>query len=260
MVPKIVFIVPYRDRPEQKCVFERNMKHIMEDYQKDDFQIFFAEQGDTRPFNRGGIKNIGFIAIKNLYPNDYKNITFVFNDVDSFPYTKGVLDYQTKSGIIKHFFGFKHVLGGIFSITGGDFEKLNGFPNFWTWGYEDNMIYNKAVKHPDISVDRSTFFEIFNHNIVHYTDSLNRTINIKQTGNSKQEQNYNNINSLRNINYTIENDMIRIHNFSVSLPYKEDIRPYNAKLTQNMIAIKKKYRMAQRGITMGMGFGMNHKK
>ena len=46
--------------------------------------------------------------------------------------------------------------------------------------------------------------------------------------------------------------MIKIHNFSVSLPYKEDIRPYDAKLNQNMTNIKKKYRMAQRGITMPM--------
>jgi hypothetical protein len=260
MVPKIVFIVPYRDRPQQKCVFERNMKHIMEDYNENDYKIFFAEQGNNKPFNRGAMKNIGFLAIKNLYPNDYKNITFVFNDVDSFPFTKGVLDYKTRTGIIKHFFGFKHVLGGIFSITGEDFEKLCGFPNFWTWGFEDNMIYNKAVKHPEITVDRSTFFEIFNHNIVHYTDSLKRTINLKQTGSSKQEQIYNNINSLKNINYTIQNNIIKIHNFLVVLPYKEDIKAYNMKLNENMIQIKKKYRMANRGITLPMNHNNSFKK
>lgn len=258
MVPKIVFIVPYRDRPEQKCVFERNMKYIMEDYSEDDFKIFYAEQADNRPFNRGGMKNIGFLAIKNLYPNDYKNITFVFNDVDTFPFTKGVLDYQTKSGIIKHFFGFKYVLGGIFSITGGDFEKLKGFPNFWTWGFEDNMIYNKAVKHPDISVDRSNFFEIFNHNIVHYVDSLKRTINLNQSGGDLKEQNFNNITSIHNVNYIINGNMIKIRNFSIKLPYKENIKGYNLNLkTENPIKVKQRHATIRPGVTMPMNHGFN---
>ena len=93
-VPTIIFIVPYRDRDQQKCVFERNMKYIMEDYDNNDYKIFFSEQSqDGRTFNRGAIKNIGFLAMKNLYPEHYKNITFVFNDVDCFPYTKNLLDY-----------------------------------------------------------------------------------------------------------------------------------------------------------------------
>ena len=140
-VPTIIFIVPYRDRDQQKCVFERNMKYIMEDYDNNDYKIFFSEQSqDGRTFNRGAIKNIGFLAMKNLYPEHYKNITFVFNDVDCFPYTKNLLDYKTKKGIIKHFFGFKHVLGGMFSITGTDFEEILGFPNFWTWNQDSRPL------------------------------------------------------------------------------------------------------------------------
>jgi len=242
MVPKIVFIVPYRDRPQHKCVFERNMTHIMEDYDKNDYKIFFSEQReDGRPFNRGAIKNIGFLAVKNLYPDHYKNITFVFNDVDCFPYRKGLLNFQTSRGVIKHFFGFKHVLGGIFSITGSDFERIKGFPNFWTWGYEDNMIYNKSVRDPEIIIDRSTFFPIYDNNIVHMVDSFKKLINLKQSGNDRTEQTFNNISSIVSLNYEIVGNIIKIKTFNIKLPYKEEIVPHDWKATENFKHVKKQY-------------------
>ena len=258
-VPTIIFIVPYRDRDQQKCVFERNMKYIMEDYDNNDYKIFFSEQSqDGRTFNRGAIKNIGFLAMKNLYPEHYKNITFVFNDVDCFPYTKNLLDYKTKKGIIKHFFGFKHVLGGMFSITGTDFEEILGFPNFWTWAYEDNMIYNKAYSHPKIVIDRSTFFPIFDHNIVHLADSLNRQINLNQSGSNKQEQQLNNLKSLTNIDYTIVDNIIKIKHFEVNLPYQENVKLYNLNLLNNISKVKQNYHK-QKG-KMGMRMTTNIRK
>ncbi len=81
IVPKLVFIVPYRARKPQKTHFSIYMKYILEDYNSDEYKIFFVHQMDTRSFNRGAIKNIGFLAIKNLYPNYYKNITFGLNIV-----------------------------------------------------------------------------------------------------------------------------------------------------------------------------------
>ena len=103
------------------------------------------------------MKNIGFLSVKNIYPRDYKNITLVFNDVDCMPSKKGLLNYETTNHVIKHFYGYTYALGGIVSIKAGDFEAINGFPNFWGWGYEDNMLQNRALK-SQIKIDRSTFF------------------------------------------------------------------------------------------------------
>lgn len=142
-IPTRVFIVPYRSRPNQKADFLKNMKQLLEDL-TEPYEIYFAHQCDSRPFNRGAMKNLGFIAIKNKYPNNYKDITFIFNDVDTFPSEKGMIDYITTSGIVKHYYGFNFALGGIFSIKGADFEKAKGFPNFWGWGLEDNIMNDRS--------------------------------------------------------------------------------------------------------------------
>ena len=168
-IPKIIFLIPYRDRMQHKIHFQVYMKYIMEDYNEKDYKIYFVHQCDNRNFNRGAMKNIGFIAIKNKYPNHYKNITLVFNDVDTMPYTKNLLNYQTNIGTIKHFFGFTFALGGIVSITGYDFELIGGFPNLWAWGLEDNTLNNRAKKY-NIKIDRSVFYKILDPNILYYLD------------------------------------------------------------------------------------------
>jgi hypothetical protein len=162
-IPKLIFIIPYRDRKEHLDHFISQMKIVLEDYQPDEYKFIFSHQCDTRTFNRGAMKNIGFISARIMYPNDYKNITFVFNDVDCMPVRKNLINYETKIGTLKHFYGFAYTLGGIFSITGADFEKLNGFPNFWGWGYEDNMMQKRAEK-GRLILDRSTFFNINDFN------------------------------------------------------------------------------------------------
>ena len=179
VVPKIIFIVPYRNREEHRKIFLEKMNEILEDYPKYYYKIIFAHQCDTREFNRGAMKNIGFLYAKHKYPNDYKTITFVFNDVDTMPIKKGLLNYETTVGNIKHFYGFDFALGGIASITGHDFEKVNGFPNFWAWGFEDNLL-QKRVTNAGINIDRSVFFLWKNPNITQLFDGLERTVNRKE--------------------------------------------------------------------------------
>jgi hypothetical protein len=175
-IPKIIFIVPYRDRELQKNFFLRQMKYVLEDMDPNDYKLYLVHQCDTRTFNRGAIKNIGFLAMRKLYPNDYQNITFVFNDVDTMPFVKNFFNYQTTHGSIKHFYGFHFALGGIISITGRDFERINGFPNFWAWGFEDNLLNQRAIA-ANIKIDRSQFYPIYDKHIIQLSDGLLRSVN-----------------------------------------------------------------------------------
>jgi hypothetical protein len=164
-VPKKIFIVPYRNRKYLKIHFDKYMEYLLEDIPKESYEIFFIHQKDNRPFNRGAIKNIGFLVMREKYPNDYKNITFVFNDIDTMPLEKNYLNYDTISGVVKHFYGFKFALGGIFSITGADFEKTGGFPNYWAWGLEDNAMQTRVLEN-NIKLDRSEFHDFLDEHIL----------------------------------------------------------------------------------------------
>ena len=201
-IPKIIFIVPYRDRIAEKLHFSIYMKYIMEDYDKNDYEIYYSYQMDSRPFNRGATKNIGFLVMKNKYPNDYKNITFVFNDIDSVPIKKNMFNYITTSGVVKHFYGFTYTLGGIFSIVGSDFEKCNGFPNNWGWGIEDNAMNDRVLLNEFI-INREQFFPRNSKAVLHLFDTPERLINNREPENYLIKNLNDNLNSLHEINYII---------------------------------------------------------
>lgn len=143
IIPDKVFIIPYRDRAPQQVVFLRVMPWILEGQ---NYQILFIHQYDKRPFNRGAMKNIGFSYVKAKWPEDYRQMILIFHDIDYMAWRKGQFQFWTMPGTIKHYLGFPKSLGGIFAIMGADFERINGFPNIWTWGLEDNIIYGRALR------------------------------------------------------------------------------------------------------------------
>jgi hypothetical protein len=213
LVPEIVFIVPYRDRERHRTFFRSHMKTVLEDLAEGSYRIYFVHQNDTQPFNRGAIKNIGFLAMKKEYPDDYKNITFVFNDVDVMPFEKNMLFYKTIPGVVKHFYGFNFTLGGIVSITGGDFEKINGFPNFWAWGWEDNELQSRVSKTNGISIDRSTFFDILSKDFMHLHHGAFREVNAEE----KRRFTFKTMEGIKDVvlgKYEINGDMIEVTSFS----------------------------------------------
>lgn len=201
-IPRIVFIVPYRDRPTHKYFFSSYMTSCIMKKSNIPYEIYFSHQCDKEsPFNRGGTKNIGFIALKKKYPLHYKNMTFVFNDVDTMPFAN-IFDYETKPGVVKHFYGFTHALGGIVSIIGRDFEKINGFPNYWGWGKEDNDLQTRCVSN-GISIDRSQFQKIGSKDILQLFDGILRLLDLDI---KKNEFVYSmdGIMTIHNLKYTID--------------------------------------------------------
>ena len=216
LIPTIIFIIPYRDREKQYEFFSKHMKSILEDFPQDSFKIFYIHQNDSRSFNRGAVKNIGFLTVKNMYPNDYQNITLVFNDIDIMPYTKNFFDYHTSPGTVKHFYGFTFTLGGIVSINAKDFEKINGFPNFWAWGYEDNMLQNRILQN-GIIIDRSVFYPILDKNVLHFSEGITRNVN-RTEFDIYEKNTKEGVDSITDLqyNYNADTGFIDVTNFSTS--------------------------------------------
>lgn len=154
--PDIIFIIPYRDRLHQLSRWIDAMTSYLEGI---DYQVIVVHQMDTRRFNRGAIKNLGFLQVKEMYPSTYQDITLVFNDVDTIPVKH--FDFRTTRGTVKHLFGFRFAFGGLFSMTAGDFEKIGGFPNLWSWGLEDNLLKERWITHfGEESIDFRQFVAI----------------------------------------------------------------------------------------------------
>jgi hypothetical protein len=130
------------------------------------------------------------------------------------------LNFHTEFGIIKHFYGFQFALGGIFSIRGADFERINGFPNYWAWGGEDNLIHERAKQY-GLIIDRSNFYTIGSMNILQFADGLKRLICRDELATSIMPNNVDGLSKITGLNYIIYNEshMIDVDRFETYISY-----------------------------------------
>ena len=244
--PKLIFIVPYRDRKEHQEIFSGHMKNILNDYTTDEYKIIYVHQMDNRKFNRGAMKNIGFLYVRENYPETYKEITLVFNDVDTMPKQKKDIDYETMKGVVKHFYGFTFTLGGIVSINAGDFEMIHGFPNFWAWGYEDNLLQKRVIA-KSLTIDRSVFYDIGSKEFVHMKDEQIKPVNKEEYLLYKNNTNE----GFKNI-YNL--DYIMSDNGFLNVSHFETERQENKRLTKNHNLDRGNKPFNRRNSTMSMVF------
>jgi hypothetical protein len=187
---------------------------------KEDYKIFFVHQCDNRDFNRGALKNIGFLVVREKYPKQYHKITLVFNDVDTMPYIKNFLNYETVHGSVKHFYGFTFALGGIVSIKGSDFETVGGYPNFWSWGYEDNLLQVRVLD-AKLNIDRSQYYPLMDKNMFQMKDGLERIVKRSEFDRFLSDTTEG-FSSITNIQYNIneETGFIDVTNFTTAFDDK----------------------------------------
>lgn len=79
---------------------------------------------------------------------------------------------------------------------------MNGFPNYWAWGYEDNDL-NRRVIASGIRLDRSQFFPIMDKNILQLQDGFSRVVN-RTEFDAYATQSSEGINSISQLVYDIE--------------------------------------------------------
>jgi len=219
-VPKKIFIIPYRNRPKQKAEFMHHMRQkILLDEPAGSYEMYFAHQCDNRPFNRGAMKNIGFLAMKLKYPLYYKAITFIFHDVDTFPSTKDLINYDTMPGIVKHYYGYEFALGGIFAIKGVDFERSLGFPNFWGWGLEDNVMQDRCANN-GLIIDRSQFYPMRDPRIIRAFDGFDRVISKRDTVVYTRET-PDDFTSLTKLKWMLKGEYINIYKFTSGMDHAQ---------------------------------------
>jgi hypothetical protein len=150
---KYNFIIPYRNRKEHLDEFIKRFSDMLKD--KDiDVQFYVVHQIHPGPFNRGAMNNIGFLEFCKVRPDGM----FIFHDVDTYPTYWGSIPYEVEKGAFKRPVinsTPNNNLGLICTCWKEEYEKTNGFPNYWGWGSEDSSLYYRAKK-LNIPIDESS--------------------------------------------------------------------------------------------------------
>ena len=208
-----VYIVPYRDRAEHLEFFKTYLPHV----DKGDYRILVVQQCDQRPFNRGAMKNVGFLAVKRIYPTTYKEVTLIFNDVDIMPFKEGVFYAETVPGVVRHNYGYTSCLSASFVIKAGDFERTGGFPNLWTWGLEDCLMQERVFS-AGFTIDRSRFRPVGDRSVLQFFDGMTRPLSTLDLAGTRQKHARDGLRTLQAHFDVGEDGMVQVKDFSCQFP------------------------------------------
>jgi hypothetical protein len=158
---KLGIVVPYRDREEHLEAFIPHMESFLGDL---DYEIVIAEQPEGLSFNRGMMKNLGFLYIEDRCDQ------VCFHDIDMLP-TRS--DYSpTDIPILLadevQAFGYKRpysrFFGGVIMFPSKDFRTINGYCNdYWGWGVEDDDLKRRCQEHKIKTGVRSGRYDSLDH-------------------------------------------------------------------------------------------------
>lgn len=155
----LTIVVPYRDRYEHFCRF---VPHIKNCFDRDSinrlisYNLIFVEQEYGMPFNRGALKNIGFMIAMKKNSADY----VCFHDIDYLPIwvdysypdlptslawfgaETRLVDPGHSDTVVYH--NLETFFGGAVLFPIHHFLSVNGYSNdYWGWGYEDGDIQKR---------------------------------------------------------------------------------------------------------------------
>jgi len=144
----LAIIVPYRERAEHLRQFVPHMQAYFERDKLDRYlryTIHIVEPVGAGPFNRGRVKNAGFLLARETA--DY----FCFHDVDYLPIWADYSYVDRPTRLIWH--GpvlretYDKYFGGVVAFNRADFELINGYSNeYWGWGYEDSDLQRRCAR------------------------------------------------------------------------------------------------------------------
>jgi hypothetical protein len=147
---RLSIVVPYRSR---EAHLQHFVPHLRAYFSRDKvdreipYRVLVIEQEHGIPFNRGALKNIGFVLGRD--ESDYT----AFHDVDYLPIWADYTSVDSLTPIV--WFGaevrplvpgrregvindMNQFFGGVVLVPNSGFEQVNGFANqYWGWGYED---------------------------------------------------------------------------------------------------------------------------
>jgi hypothetical protein len=148
---RLAIIVPYRDRQQHLDQFVPHMRAYFARDKLDkaiDYRVLVVEQERGLPFNRGALKNAGFLLTE--AQSDY----CCFHDIDYLPIWADYSFAEVPTPIVwygaeerpiapgrtnrvaKH--DLEHFFGGALIVPNSAFRSVNGYSNdYWGWGYED---------------------------------------------------------------------------------------------------------------------------